>query len=148
MFSWIKKKSLLQVSFLFCFVLLCAHACMCMHRYDVCARAHVPWHACVCQIWLFLFYYGFQQIQLMSSSLEAGDPLSDLTSRLSLRSHFLFFPQAPGRDHEGTWHQVFSPPAPLTSPAFLMENSRTVPDPDHAGDIASMWLQPDIRKRG
>lgn len=60
---------------------------------------------------------------------------------------FSFLPQAPSRDHEGTRHQLFSLPAPLTSPAFLMENSRTVPDPGHAGDIASMWLQPDIRER-
>lgn len=50
----------------------------------------------------FFFIMGVQQIQLMSSSLEAGDPLSDLTRRLSLCSHFLFFPQAPSRDHKGT----------------------------------------------
>lgn len=123
------------------------HACVCtgtMYVHEpMCHGMHV-----YVRFGSFFFIMGVQQIQLMSSSLEAGDPLSDLTSRLSLRSHFLFFPQAPGRDHEGTRHQVFSPPAPLTSPAFLMENSRTVPDPDHAGDIASMWLQPDIRKRG
>lgn len=134
----------------FFFVLFCSTLCTCMYVYPQvqCMCTSPCAMAWMCMSDLVLSFYRGRPADPTHVIKRGGWWPAERSYQPSLSMlSFSFLPQAPSRDHEGTWHQLFSPPVPLTSPAFLMENSRTVPDPGHAGDIAGLWLQPDIRER-
>lgn len=123
--------------------------CMYVYAQVQCMRMSTCSTACMCVSDLVLSFYHGHPADPTHVIKRGGWWPAEWSYQPSRSTFsFSFLPQNRSRDCEGTWHQVFSSPAPLTSPAFLTENSRTVPDPDHARDIASMWLQPDKRKRG